>query len=115
MEDGISDMEAMRLIETESGGGSGGDKWKEDEGENVLRLNPEEEVGGGGHEDRALPCGGCQTVGSTPVRGGMDCGLDQPPAYCEEEREEAGRSPGRGRGKERCQERPSCQFSLRPH
>ena len=47
LEDGISDMEAMRLIETESGGGSGGDKWKEDEGENVLRLNPEEEVGGG--------------------------------------------------------------------
>ena len=47
LEDGISDMEAMRLIETESGGSSGGDKWKEDEGENVLRLNPEEELGGG--------------------------------------------------------------------
>ena len=47
LEEGISDMEAMRLIETESGGGSGGEKWKEDEGENVLRLNPEEEVGGG--------------------------------------------------------------------
>ena len=41
LEDGISDMEAMRLIETESGAGA--DKWKEDEGENVLRLNPEEE------------------------------------------------------------------------
>ena len=34
-------MEAMRLIETESGAGA--DKWKEEEGENVLRLNPEEE------------------------------------------------------------------------
>ena len=47
LEDGISDMEAMRLIETESGAGAAADKWKEDEGENVLRLNPEEEVGGG--------------------------------------------------------------------
>ena len=41
LEEGISDMEAMRLIETESGAGA--DKWKEEEGENVLRLNPEEE------------------------------------------------------------------------
>ena len=37
-------MEAMRLIETESGAGARDDKWKEDEGENVLRLNPEEEL-----------------------------------------------------------------------
>ena len=41
-------MEAMRLIETESSGGLGaGDKWREDGEENVLRLNPEEELGAG--------------------------------------------------------------------
>ena len=41
-------MEAMRLIETESSGGQGaGDKWREDGEENVLRLNPEEELGAG--------------------------------------------------------------------
>ena len=50
LEDGISDMEAMRLIETESGAGARDDKWKEDEGENVLRLNPEEELGGDGED-----------------------------------------------------------------
>ena len=48
LEEGISDMEAMRLIETESSGGGGeAGKWREDEDENVLRLNPDEELGPG--------------------------------------------------------------------
>ena len=40
LEEGITDVEALRLIESEGGSGSGADsKWQDgDEAENVLRL-----------------------------------------------------------------------------